>query len=232
MSIAKPLPFRAALLSLGFLLAPWTHAQADPHRLVDSAHESPIHLGFTAADGAVVSTPDRRLESLNFTDRKVGDFSLEAFAKGQPMRIGLTPGPFIAAWDLTDRDRVQLWSRVVGADADEVAMELIDANGVAATHAGFNVPADGGWHRIDLALSEFSADAPFDRGAVVAMQTVDALPAGATIAFDGAVFTSASAGEAPLGITDMTYAQRIAEAEQTRRARQTAGMRKIADFVP
>lgn len=224
---------KALLLLLGtILMPPLLNAQPATYQLVDAVNESPTHLGWTESTGAVVSTADRNLDALNFTDRKVGDFSLEARVGKRPMRVGLTPGPFIASWDISDRERIQLWSRVDGADAEVIGLCLIDEHGARAGHPDFSILADGNWHQIDFPLAELLSGTSFDQAAVVAIQTVETLPANATMAFDGACFTSASNQVPPLGITDMTYAQRIAESEQTRTARAEAGMRIIADYVP
>lgn len=228
----SPTQLCAALLSASMFIAPLVSAQSAVHELIDAVHESPAHLGLTQNDGVVKSTAARGLHLLNFTDRKVGDFSLETQVEKTPMRVGLTPGPFIASWNLTEQDRVQLWSRVANVDADLVEFHLIDEHGAKASHPSFVIPTDGQWHHIEALLSEFEPRGSFDLGAVVAIQTADILPVGARLAFDGACFTSLSDSEAPLGITDMTYAQRMAEAEQTRAARANAGFRRIADFVP
>lgn len=229
--------FKAALrfyvVHLVCLLVFTNVTAASSHQLVDAAHESPTHLGFSKTNRAVVSSSARQLDSLNFTDRQVGDFSLEASIKDEAQRVGLTPGPFIPAWDLSGYNHFEMWARISGvADAKQMKFVFFDQNGKTAQHAKLSVPTDGQWHKLKINLQQLQIDDGFQRGAVVAVQTASPLPVNAVIGFDGAYFSSANDSQLPLGITDMTYAQRMAEAELTRDARVREGFRRIADFKP
>lgn len=222
-----------SLMALSLIVAELGDADAATHRLVDAVHESPSHLGFTTGDGPVVSKTGRQLELVNFTDRKVGDFSLKMVVKGHPARIGLTPGPFIPSWDLTGHERLEMWVRIAGdASEESVFFVLIDKGGAIGRHAELKAPPDGEWHRLSVSFEGFEYEPSFDRTAVAAIQTAALLPVDTTIGFDGVCFTASLSGQAPLGVTDMTFSQRIAEAEMTRSARAAAEYRRIADFKP
>ncbi|MEM7680995.1 MAG: hypothetical protein AAF288_03475 [Planctomycetota bacterium] len=221
---------RASLASIALLCATALPASAQAHKLVDAVHESPSHLGFAAEDGLVTSSWERNLDALDFTDHKVGDFSLQAVVEDKAQRVGLTPGPFIEAWDLGSYQQLEMWVWIDGVPGSgPVEFVLIDQSGNAARHADLSVEADGAWKQLRIPLDELEGDASFQRNAVAAVQTASPLPVGATVGFDGAMFTSEDCG-APLGVTDMTYAQRMSEADATREARARASYRLTADF--
>ena len=193
---------------------------------LDAWFEEPLLPVLAKPGGEIVSDWDRKAISLDYADKKNGDFSLlyTAPAAKEPPAIGLTPGPYLKTWSLGADWSLHLWLKAAPTEpVKEWPLALVDAAGTRAEGALKGFAADGQWRQVKVPLKDLKAADGFDFKNVAGVRIDAGLPVGTRLWLDDVYFTD---GKQDIGVTDKTIAQRMAEAKATRAQRVDEVARK------
>ena len=206
----------SACVCLGLL----TFSATGQERL-DFWAEAPTLFGSAPAGSDIRADAGGREFTLDYRDKKAGDFSVRFNADKVPDHtiVGFTPGPYRNSWPLGQNFSLRLWLKATGPrQPKNWPLVLIDNHGRRAETKLTHFAGDGNWQEINLPLARLTAQVDFDFTRVNACQLEVGPDRDGEIWFDYVRFTNPD-GPAEIGVTDKTVPQRITEAQASRSQR-------------
>ena len=163
----------------------------------------------------------------DYVNKKSGDFSVVFEAKNDNLRkIGFTPGPWFDRWGINADYSLHLLLRAQSG-AEKVSLILLDTNGNKASYLLSDFNCNDQWQEIVVPLSDFKSQSTFDfNSGIAGCEVALKLATGDKVWFDEVYYQNASSGHI-VGVTDKLLSQRIAEARETRQARNAFAFREL-----